>query len=53
MPPSELDLAQLKHEMRQMYRNIGFTASIRVVSELLISARVLAEVILEEQQEPK
>jgi hypothetical protein len=51
--PSELDIAQLKHEMRELYRSIGFTAAIRVAMEMMIGARVLMEVIVEEWTKEK
>jgi hypothetical protein len=47
--PSELDLAQLKHEMRQMYRHLGFEGSLQVLYEMLVGAQMLAEVINEER----
>lgn len=48
--PSELDLAQLKHEMRQMYSNIGYWGCVQVLGEMLIAARTLSEVMVEEAQ---
>lgn len=52
--PSELDLAQLKHEMRTLYVHLGFTESLQVLMEMLVGARTLAEVIVEEREkEPK
>jgi hypothetical protein len=53
MPPSELDLAQLKHEMREMYKNIGRLGSLQVVYEMLIGAQMLLEVIQEERANEK
>lgn len=47
--PSELDLAQLKYEMRQMYAHIGFEGSLQALYEMMYGARVLAEVIMEER----
>ena len=47
--PSELDLAQLKHEMRQMYKNVGFDGSLQIIFEMLVGARILSEVIMEER----
>ncbi len=47
--PSELDLAQLKYEMRQMYGHIGFEGSLQVIYEMLIGARILSEIIMEER----
>jgi hypothetical protein len=47
--PSQLDLAQLKFEMRQMYGHLGFEGSLQVFYEMLVAAQVLAEVIMEEK----
>jgi len=47
--PSELDLAQLKFEMRQMYSHLGFTGSMQVLYEMIVGCNVLSEVILEEK----
>ncbi len=47
--PSELDKAGLKYEMRQLYGNLGFEASLQVLFEMLIGASLLAEVIVEER----
>lgn len=47
--PSELDLAQLKYEMRQMYSHLGFDGSLQVLYEMLYGARTLSEVIVEER----
>lgn len=49
-PRTELDIAQLKFEMRQMYRSIGFWGCSRVLTDMLIGARVLSEVMVEESQ---
>lgn len=46
--PSELDIAQLKHEMRELYKHIGFNGALQALTEMVIGARVLAEVITEE-----
>jgi hypothetical protein len=46
--PSELDMAQLRHEMRTLYKNIGLTDSLQVIYEMLVGARVLSDIILEE-----
>lgn len=48
--PSELDLAQLKHEMRELYKHIGFWGCVQVLGEMLIGARVLSEVMVEESK---
>lgn len=47
--PSELDLAQLKHEMRTMYSHVGYEGSLQVLYEMILGANQLAEVILEER----
>jgi hypothetical protein len=47
--PSELDLAQLKFEMRAMYGCIGFDGSTQVLYEMVVGASILAEIITEER----
>jgi hypothetical protein len=47
--PSELDIAQLKFEMRKMYSHLGFEGSLQVLLEMMVGARILAEVIVEER----
>jgi hypothetical protein len=47
--PSELDIAQLKHEMREMYGHLGYDGSLQVLYEMIIGANTLAEVIIEER----
>ena len=47
--PSQLDLAQLKFEMRQMYGHLGFDGSMQVVYEMVVGANTLLEVIAEER----
>ena len=47
--PSELDLAQLRHEMREMYGHLGFEGLLQVLYEMLIGAQTLSEVIIEER----
>lgn len=47
--PSELDRAQLKYEMRQLYKHIGFDGSLQVLYEMLEGAKLMAEVIVEER----
>src|SRR5258708_17770551 len=51
MSPSELDIAQMKFEMRQMYNHLGFEGSLQVLYEFIVSANILAEVILEERNQ--
>lgn len=47
--PSELDLAELRSEMRRLYRNIGYGACLQVLYEMLKGAEVLSEIMLEER----
>lgn len=47
--PNILDLAQLKSEMRTMYKRIGFDGSMQVVYEIMVGANVFMEVIAEEK----
>lgn len=47
--PTELDIAQLKYEMRVMYSHIGFDGSLQVLYEMMYGARILAEVMVEER----
>ena len=52
--PSQLDLAQLRFEMRTMYKHIGLEGSMQVLYEMIVGANTLAEVIAEEKQkEPR
>lgn len=46
--PSELDLAQLKYEMRELYKHVGYWGCVQVLGEMLIGARTLSEVMAEE-----
>ena len=46
--PSEFDMAQLRHEMRELYRHVGFQGSLQVLYEMIIGANVFAEIIAEE-----
>lgn len=47
--PSQLDLAQLKYEMRVMYKHLGFGGSMQVLYEMIVGANTLAEIIAEEK----
>lgn len=49
LEPSELDLAELKHEMRTMYNHIGFSGALQVVYEMMVGANILMEVMMEER----
>lgn len=46
--PTELDLAELKHDFRSMYKNIGLEGCLQVVYEFAISMDLLLTVIQEE-----
>ena len=43
-----LDEAQLKHEFRQLYKNLGYPEIMQVLYEILKSAQILSEVLSEE-----
>lgn len=47
--PSELDLAQLRYEMRVMYTHIGFNGCMQIMYEMLKGAETLSEVMIEER----
>lgn len=47
--PSELDIAQIKHDMRTMYKHVGFDGALQVLYEMMYASRVLAEIIMEER----
>jgi hypothetical protein len=47
--PSELDMAQLKFEMRQLYKHLGYEGTMQVFYEMLLGANALGEVIVEER----
>jgi len=49
--PTELDIAQLKFEMRTMYKHVGRLGALQVVYEMMLGANILMEVIVEEQHE--
>lgn len=46
--PTELDIAQLKFEMRTMYKQVGQEGALQVLYEMMYGARILAEIIVEE-----
>ena len=48
--PSELDMAQLRHEMRRLYQHIGYEGSLQALYEMMIGANVFATIIMEEWQ---
>lgn len=45
---NELDKAELKVQMRRMYRDIGYRGSLQCLYEILLSAHILVEVMIEE-----
>lgn len=47
--PSELDIAQLRFEMRRLYTHVGFEGCLQVLYEMMIGARILSEIIVEER----
>lgn len=47
---SELELAEFRHEMRQVYRDLGYAGSLQVMYEFLKAAEILSEVMIEERQ---
>lgn len=49
-PRTELDVAQLKFEMRAIYRSVGFWNCLQILTDMLIGARVLGEVMVEESR---
>lgn len=45
---NELDEAQVRHEMRDLYKKAGYDGSLQALYEIMVAGRVLAEVIMEE-----
>jgi hypothetical protein len=46
--PSELDMAELRHNLRQLYQHVGYAGSMQVLYEMMIGANMFAVVIMEE-----
>lgn len=46
----EMEIALLKNEFRNMYYDIGFIESLVVLNEILQSASILAEVLIDEKR---
>ncbi len=44
-----MDEAQLRHEMRDLYREFGAMGATQALYEMLLAANILAEVMIEEQ----
>lgn len=53
MKLNELDLAQLKFECRQMYKNIGDKGCLQVIYESLIFINIVFDVMEEERKNEK
>lgn len=47
---NELDEAQITHEMRQLYKDVGFEKCIRALAEIIKCGEILATVILDERK---
>ena len=45
---NQLDLAGLRHDMRNTYKQIGYAGSLQVVYELVVAANTMLEVMHEE-----
>lgn len=48
LEPSELDMAELRHEMRQLYQHLGYDGSLQVLYEMLKGAEAFTEIIMQE-----
>jgi hypothetical protein len=48
--PKPWDEAELKSDMRKMYKDIGYAGSLQCLYEILMSAKYLSEVMTEELQ---
>lgn len=46
--PSELDMAELRHNFRELYKQIGYDSALQVLYEMMIGANTFAIVIMEE-----
>lgn len=49
-PINELDKAEFKVQMRQMYQKIGYAGMLQCLYEIIQSANLLIEVMIEEGQ---
>jgi hypothetical protein len=47
--PTELDIAQLRFEMRTMYSHVGLAGALQILYEMVYGAKILAEIIVEEK----
>ena len=48
--PTELDLAQLRHEFRELYKHVGYEGAVQVFYEMLLGTQTFGQVILEERE---
>lgn len=53
MEPSELDMAQLRHEFRQLYKAIGYEGALQAFYEMMVGTSTFGEIILEEHRKEK
>lgn len=49
LEPSELDMAQLRHDLRHAYQHLGYDGSVQALYEMLKGAEAFALIILEER----
>lgn len=47
---TELDEAELRHEIRELYNDIGFDGVMSALNEMMIYSRVTLEVLKEEYE---
>ncbi len=47
-PVNELDQAQVRHEVREFFKDHGYQHSVQALYEILVFANILCEVIIEE-----
>ncbi len=50
---NELDLADVRYQMRQMYKQAGPVGAFQCLYELIVAANVLLEIITEESKHDK
>jgi len=48
---TELDKAAMKHEMRDLYKDVGYLGALETLYEMLVAAQMLLEVLAEEEDE--
>ena len=51
--PSELDMAELRHNLRELYKHVGYEGSLQILYEMMKSAETFAIVIMEEWAEER